>query len=146
MAFTARGPRVVIGMAEALQFVLIDQVMSNAAKRIDNPVVFALEDLFGNLDLRDLLVHGQIDLQVLVQPPRWRQYRTVFEALFVAALLNHLVHQVADPGPDRFDHDLRAFLLEEAEHIEIAIALGSLGPKLTGDLHDGFYARAVDLN
>ena len=44
VAFAARRARIVVRMAEALQFVLIDQVMADAAQRVDDAVVFALED------------------------------------------------------------------------------------------------------
>ncbi len=73
VAFAARRARVVIGMAEALQLVLIHQVMADAAERVDDAVVLALEDDFGDLDLHDLLAHAQVDLEVLVQPPGGRQ-------------------------------------------------------------------------
>ncbi|MBI4263801.1 MAG: hypothetical protein HY657_05470 [Acidobacteria bacterium] len=53
---------------------------------------------------------------------------------------------VHDPGADRLDHHLRALALEEAEHPEVAVALGGLRPELPGDLHHRLHAQAVDLN
>jgi hypothetical protein len=65
-------------------------------------------------------------------------------ALLVLIFLDHLVHEVADPGADGLDDNLRAFLFEEAEHVEVAVALGGLGPEFAGDLDDGLHAGAVD--
>ena len=82
-------------MAEALQFVLVDQVMGRAAQRVDDAVVLALEDALGELDLRDLLAHAQVDLGALIEPPGRRQHGALFEALLIVGLLHHLVNQVA---------------------------------------------------
>ncbi len=54
-----------------------------------------------------------------------------------------LVHQVRHPGGDRLHQHLRAFTLEEFEHVEIAVAFGGLRPELAGDFHHRFHARAV---
>ena len=86
----------------------------------------------------------QVDLQMLVQAPGWRRRCAFVEALLVVIFLHDLVHQVADPGADGLDHDLRAFFFEEAEHVEVAVALGGLRPEFAGDLDDGLHAGAVD--
>ena len=46
-----------------------------------------------------------------------------------------LVHQVGHPGRDRLDQHLRAFALQEVEHVEVAVAFGDLRPEFAGDLH-----------
>src|SRR5262245_42358069 len=56
------------------------------------------------------------------------------------------MHQVHDPGPDRLDHDLRALAFEEAEHVEVAVAFGSLREELARHFDDGLHAQAVDLD
>ena len=72
-SFAARCAGIVIGMAEALQLVLVDQVMADAAEGFDDAVVFALEDGLGDLDLHDLFAHREIDFQMLVDAPGWRK-------------------------------------------------------------------------
>ena len=37
-------------------------------------------------------------------------------------------------------------VLEEGEHVEVAVTLGGLRPELTGDLDDRLHAQAVDLD
>ena len=103
-----------------------------------------LKMALGDLDLHDLLAHAQVDLEVLVHAPGGRRRRAFLQALLVVILLHHLVHQVADPGADRLDHHLRAFFFQEAEHVEVAVALGGLRPEFAGDLDDGLHAGAVD--
>ena len=61
----------------------------------------------------------------------------------VLDLLLGLVNHVHDPGADGFDEDLRAFLFQELEHVEVPVALGGLGPEFAGDLYQGLYAGAV---
>src|SRR5262245_27105269 len=56
------------------------------------------------------------------------------------------MHQVHDPGPDRLDQNLRALAVEEAEHVEVAVALGRLREELAGHLDDWLHAQAVDLD
>src|SRR5664279_3889884 len=57
-----------------------------------------------------------------------------------------LVHHVHHPGPDRLDQHLRAFTLQEFEHVEVAIALGDLRPELADDLDHRLHAQAVHLD
>jgi hypothetical protein len=57
-----------------------------------------------------------------------------------------LIHQIGHPGRDRLDQHLRAFALEEFEHVEVAVALGELRPELAGDLHQRFHAGAIHLD
>ena len=56
------------------------------------------------------------------------------------------VHHVGNPGRNRFDQHLRTFFFKEGKHIEIAVALGSLGPEFTGDFDDRFHPQAVDFD
>src|SRR5579863_1214189 len=53
---------------------------------------------------------------------------------------------VHDPSADGLDEHLRAFLLQELEHIEVPVTLRGLRPELAGNLDDGLDPRAVDLN
>ena len=57
-----------------------------------------------------------------------------------------LVHQVRNPGRDRLDQHLRAFALQEIEHVEVAVAFGDLRPELAGDLHQRLHPRAIHLD
>ncbi len=41
---------------------------------------------------------------------------------------------------------LRAFALQEFEHVEVAVALGDLRPELAGDLHHRLHLGAVDFD
>src|SRR5277367_4861070 len=69
--------------------------------------------------------------------------RITIGGLCVASRLRTLFgyeHHVGDPGSDRFDQYLRAFLFEERKHIEVAIALSGLGPELARDFDDRLYA------
>ena len=53
---------------------------------------------------------------------------------------------VHDPGADRLHQNLRPFLLQEVEHVEVAVALGGLRPEFAGDLDDRLHAQAVDID
>ena len=53
---------------------------------------------------------------------------------------------VHDPGADRLHDNLRAFALQEGEHVEVAVAFGGLRPEFAGDLHDWLHAEAIDLD
>src|ERR1700722_3762612 len=116
--------------------------MANAAKGLDDAVILALEDALGHLDLHDFLMHAKIYLEVLVNAPRRRQRRTILKPFLIVIPLHDLVHEVANPGSDRLDDNLCAFLLQEPEHVEVAVAFGGLRPELAGDLYDGLYACA----
>ena len=41
-----------------------------------------------------------------------------------------LVHQVRHPRRDRLDQNLRAFALQEVEHVEVAVAFGESAPRI----------------
>ena len=108
VAFAAARARVVEGMAEALQLVLVGEVMGDAAQRVDDLVVLALEDRFGELQLRDLLAVADLDLGAGADLPDRRQHGAFLEALEVFVLLDDLVDHVHDPGADRLHQNLRA--------------------------------------
>ncbi len=146
VSFAAARARVVVGMADALQLVLVHQPVRRAAQRVDDAVILAGEDHFRRFQLHQLVAVLPLDLGLLIEPPRRRHDRTLFEAFRVADLLHHLVDHVHDPGPDRLHHDLRALFLEELEHIEVAVALGGLRPELAGDFDDRLHAEAVHLD
>ena len=146
VAFAAARARVVEGMAEALQLVLIGQVMRDAAERVHDLVILALENGFGELQLGHLLAEAELDLGARAELPDRRQHGAFFEALEVFVLLDHLVDHVHDPGADRLHQHLRAFALQEVEHVEVAVALGGLRPELAGDLDDRLHAQAVDFD
>ena len=57
-----------------------------------------------------------------------------------------LPQEVGQPGRDRLGDDLGALGLEEPEHVEVAVALGGLGPELAGDLDDRLGLQAVELD
>ena len=57
-----------------------------------------------------------------------------------------LVHHVHDPRPNRLHQHLRAFALQEGKHVEVAIALGGLGPEFANDLHHRLDPQAVNFN
>ena len=143
VTFTARRARVVVRVRDALQLVLIYQLVSHAAQRFHDLVILAAEDQLGQAQLHDLVAHVEFDLGVLVQTPHRRQDRALFQSLLVLGFLDGLVDQVVDPRPDRLDDQLRALALEERKHVEVAVALGGLRPELTGDLDDGLHPQAV---
>src|SRR5215472_16264360 len=146
VAFAAAGAAVVEGVAQALQLVLIGEVMGDAAERLDDLVIFALEDGFGELQFRDLLAIAELDLGAGAELPHRRQDGAFFEALEIFVLLDHLVNHVHDPGADGLHQNLRAFLLQEVEHVDVAVALGGLRPEFAGDLDDRLHAQAVDVD
>ena len=57
-----------------------------------------------------------------------------------------LVHQIRDPGRDRFHHHLRTFAFQELEHMEVAVAFGDLCPEFPSDLHHRLHFGAVNLD
>src|SRR5262249_37785265 len=56
------------------------------------------------------------------------------------------IHHVSDPGGNRLDENLRALLLKESEHIEVAVAFGRLSPELARDFDDWLGAQTIDFN
>ena len=141
VAFAAARARVVERMSQALQFVLVGEVMRDVAQRADDLVIFVLEDGFRQFQLRDFVAEAPLDLGALVETPQRRQHRALFEPLEVLVLLHDLVDHVHDPGADGLHQHLRAFALQEVEHVEVAVAFGGLRPEFAGDLHDGLYAQ-----
>src|ERR1035437_9664966 len=146
VAFPAAGARVVERVAQALQLVLVGKVVRDAAQRVHDLVVFALENGFGELQLGHLLAETELDFGARAQLPEGGQDRAFFETLEVFVLLDDLVDHVHDPGADGFHQNLRAFALQEAEHVEVAVAFGGLRPELAGDLDDGLDAQAIDID
>src|SRR5262249_37366600 len=120
--------------------------MRHIAKSQAKPVPLALEDTLGDFELRHLLAAIGFDGKTLAELLPGRDDRPVFQTLLILIFLNDLMNHVHDPGPDRLHQDLRAFLLEEGEHVEVTVALRGLRPELAGDLDDGLHARAVDLD
>src|SRR6266496_529416 len=56
------------------------------------------------------------------------------------------MQHVHDPGADRLHQYLRALALEEHEHVEVAIALGGLGPEFPCNLDDRLHSQTVYFN
>src|SRR5450759_4436447 len=52
---------------------------------------------------------------------------------------------IRDPGTDRLHEDLRAFILQKPEHLEIAVAFSGLSPELAGNLDDRLHPQTIDL-
>ncbi len=98
------------------------------------------------LQLGDFIAEAPLDFGALIETPQRRQHGTLLESLEILVLLHHLVNHVHDPGADGLHQHLRAFALQELEHVEVAVALGGLRPELAGDLDDGLDAQAVDLD
>ncbi len=146
VAFAAAAAGVVVGVAEALELVLVDQVVADSAQGIEDLVVLALEDDLGEFELGQLVAVGPLDFGARVDFPGGRQDGALFESLVIAIALDYLVDHVGDPGADGLDNHLGALALEELEHIEVAVALGGLGPEFAGDLDDGLDAEAVDFD
>ena len=112
----------------------------------DDLVIFALEDRLRQFQLGHLLAVAEFDFGARAQLPERRQHRAFVQALQVLVLLHHLVNHVHDPRADGLHQHLRAFALQEVEHVEVAVALGGLRPEFAGDLDDGLHAQAVDLD
>ena len=142
--FTAPGSRVVEGMADALQLVLIGQVMSDATQSVDQLVVLALENRLRESQLGQLLPGIQMTVKKLSQVPLGYFLGDEIEAALILGLLFRLMNHVRDPRADRFHQHLGAFLLQKLEHVEVPIALGGLGPEFARDLDRRFYPCAVD--
>src|SRR4051794_16329369 len=70
----------------------------------------------------------------------------MLESALVFGLLDRLVDEVIRPGRHRLYDHLRAFLLEETEHVEVAVSFGRLRPEFAGDLNDWTHAQAIDGN
>src|SRR5437660_4200037 len=54
-----------------------------------------------------------------------------------------LVHQIGNPGRNRLNQNLRAFTLEEIEHVEVAVTLGELCPEYAGDHMQRVYEDSI---
>ena len=65
-------------MAQALQFVLVGQVMRDVAERADDFVIFVLEDGFRQFQLRDFIAETPFDFGALVETPQRRQDGALF--------------------------------------------------------------------
>ena len=120
--------------------------MRDAAERIHDLVILALEDGFGELQLGDLLAETELDFRAGAELPHRRQDGAFFETLEIFVLLDDLVDHVHDPGADGLHQHLCAFALQEVEHVEVAVAFGGLRPEFAGDLDDRFHAQAVDID
>ena len=113
---------------------------------LDDLVIFALENGLGQLQLGHFLAEADFDFGARSELPHRRQHGAFLQPLEVFVLLNHLVDHVHDPGADGLHQHLRAFALQEVEHVEVAVALGGLRPEFAGDLDDRLDAQAVDFD
>src|ERR671919_329112 len=77
--------------------------------------------------------------------PGW-PFFALFQTPAVSGLVFRLIQEITGPGGNRLANDLGALAIQEGEHIEVAIALGSLRPELAGDLADGLHAQVIDLD
>ena len=115
---------------------------SRSTTRVILPRVDALADADHPLLLAEL----QLVLRQLLQlVPLHVLVRSIERAAGRGARL-HLVHHVHHPGSDGFHQHLRAFALQELEHVEVAVALGDLRPELADDLHHRLHLQAIDLD
>src|SRR6266567_6875401 len=78
-------------------------------------------------------------------PPLRISVRTIRRPLGLRVRFR-LVHEVCHPSRDRLHQDLRAFPLEEFEHVEVAVALGNLRPELASNLNHRLHLGAVHFN
>jgi hypothetical protein len=92
-------------------------------------VIFTPKDRFGQFQPGELAAKSPFDTRPPRQIPQRRNRCAFFQAFGVAILLNPLVQQIRNPGPDRFDKHLSAFFVKKAEHIEIAVTLRRLRPE-----------------
>src|SRR4051812_29639742 len=133
-------------MSDALELVLVNETVTGSAERVDDAVIFTGEDDFRGFQLEQLVAEVPLDLGLLVHAPFRRHDSAFFESAHVLNLLDDLVDHVHDPSADRLNDYLRAFAMQELEHIEVTIAFGGLRPELAGDLDDRLYAEAIHLD
>src|SRR5579872_3070527 len=121
-------------------------MMRNSAEILDGTVVQAIPHPFPDSNSHQLLAQSQIIRKMLFQlPPLRVPVRSVHRPLGFRMCFG-LIHQIRNPGRNRLNQHLRAFALEEVEHVEVAIAFGDLSPELTGDLDHRFHLGAIDFN
>ena len=137
--FAATRAGVVEGVTKALQFILVRELVRHAAQSIPVPVPLAPQQILGQTQCRQSATLPQGSGQP-AKPAGFAQSQGVSHLLLV------LVDDVGDEGADILDLHLRPFPLEEAEHIEVAVALCGLRPEFTCDLDDGFDPRAIHLD
>ena len=131
----ARRPRRVVIGDPGGAAVLVHQVMRDAAEPLMMRLYSRLKCL-ADLELHDLLIHGQVDLQALVR--RHDGGGTAPSASPQSCNLARLDASGSSPRSDRLDHDLRAFFSGSGTYW--AVAFGGLRPELAGDLDDGMRA------
>ena len=133
--FAAARELVVEGMRQFGQFRLRHQVMRDAAQILRCAVVEETPHPLARANAPQLLAQADVVREMLFQLVPLRVPVRTIDRPFGNRVRLGLVHQVGNPGGDGLDQHLRAFALQEFEHVEVAVALGGLRPEFAGDLH-----------
>src|SRR5664279_4203179 len=146
MSFTPTRELVVEGVRHVGHFFLINEVVGDVAQPLHHAMVLACVDTLAQAPQPLLLAKLQLVHRRLVRLiPLYFLVGSIERPAGGGARLR-LVHHVHHPGPDGLDQHLRAFTLQEFEHVEVAIALGDLRPELADDLDHRLHAQAVHLD
>ena len=146
VTLAALGARVVEVVGQALHLVHVDDLVGGAAERLDHAGVLAAEHAVGEAGDRPLLEVAGLERGALAELVPLGLLALLDQVLAVTGLDLGLPQHVRDPGGDRLDDDLGALAGEEAEHVEVAVALGGLGPELAGHLDDRLGLETIDLD
>jgi hypothetical protein len=146
VSLTAACELVVKRMRQLGEFGLRRKMMGDAAEILCRAVVEEAPHPLANSDAPQFFAQTDVVGKLLLNfVPLGIAMRSIHRPLRFGVRFR-LVHEVGYPRRDRLDQYLRAFALQELEHVEVAVAFGGLRPELAGDLYQRLHARAVDLN
>src|SRR5690349_8735489 len=137
---------VVKRMSHLSQFFLRNQVVGDASKMLDGAMVEVVPHDLTGAQAHHLLAQAQIVGQMLLHFIPLRISMWTIHRPFRLCMRLGLIHQVRDPCRNRFHHDLRTLPLEKLEHVEVAVALGDLGPELASDLYNRLHLGSIDFD
>src|ERR1035438_2273249 len=135
MSLTAARELVVKRMRHFGELSLRYQVMGDSSQLLDRAVIEEIPHPFTRAESPQLFLQADVIGELLLRlVPLRISMRTVDRPLSLGVCLC-LIHQIRNPGRNRFDEHLRALSLQKIEHVEIAVALGDLSPKLARDFY-----------
>lgn len=146
VAFAAFGTRVVELVGKPFHLEHVGDGVGCASKGFPHAVVFTAVDLVGHERRCALDQVRFLELEAFAKLPPFEIGSGFVERSTIGRLDLFLPHQVGEPRRDRLGDDLGPFGLKKPKHIEVAVALGGVGPELAGDLDDRFGLQAIELD
>src|SRR5262245_42115486 len=115
--------------------------MRHEVQSFAKTIPLAFKDPFSKGQLGNAVLGLDTLCQLLVEAPGSRSIHALLNAVPIGNLVPALMNHVIDPSANGLDHNLSAFSFKKLEHVEIAVAFGSLRPELpcylNGRLHPG---------